>query len=190
MSDGIIQAIIGLFGTVLGAIIGALAQIEIAEIKSPKNKRKTIIDQIDGQTIIFACLTGALGLIFSLVFANSILFGIPRYSTPIIDLGSGWTVIDQRKLESGVEIIYRHYPTGNIRYKNVDPDDTLAKAFLVCGVFRTNIFNYFKPKDISSETTSYESIPLNISNGCYVEFTIWDTLGNLTGIRIEAEPTP
>lgn len=186
MSESILAAIITSVAGIFGAIIGALADIEIAE-KTAKKSRGTY-KKNTSQSIMIMLGAGAIGLILGLVLVQSIFFGRPNFSSPIIDLGSSWVVSDQRYTKTGAEIVYKHYPAGNIKYSLVQPDDSLAKVFMVCGFSRTNIFNYFRPIGEPSNMSSYQSAKFFVRNGCYIEFTVRDILGNEIGIYIQSEP--
>lgn len=199
MSEGIIIAIIGFSGTILGAVIGAFANIQVAKITASKSR-----NQARQNRFSFIAIAAGLGFICSVAFAITQLPDSKQgFSTDsqqqnttqpsnveIIDLGSGWKVSHSQETEKGSEIIYAHFPAGKVKYTSINPDDSLSKVYMVCASSRTNIFNEFLPKYGNSEAADYESNAINVPNDCHIEFTVHDLIGGQIGIEIELEPAP
>ncbi|MEZ4590981.1 MAG: hypothetical protein R3D55_07535 [Chloroflexota bacterium] len=188
MSDGVMIALIGLIGTIGGAIISAYASIKSSQNRGTTSKSPVKKTSSNNKLFSRKWLTGArTGLVLGIIVAILVIFLTTNINN--IDLGSGLR-IERSEATTGIGAtrVFSHYPVGTVQYFDVNPDDSLQKVEAVClGIFKRNLTPFFTPYD-SSSLSSYYSAPLSVPGFCRIDFTVYDELGGgYMGISLWAE---
>ena len=184
MPNVIVIALIGLFGTIIGAMINAYPSIKSCKDKTPLKKPAKIVQSnnklnlrklLRGATVGF--FIGVLGgiLLLSLTFGN-------------VDLGSELQVARSMPTsEAGTSKIFSHHPPTVVKYIYVNPDDSLQMVETVClGVIKRDITHLFNALNLSSRS-SYYSDTMIVPGFCRIDFTVYDELGDFIGISLWAK---
>lgn len=196
MSEGIIIALIGLAGAVIGAAITGFATIVAHQPRSSTGSRSSC-----GTIGLIASVGAAVGLVLGAILGVFLVQQIAPspgpdpapISSSAINLGSGWTPSHISPANGDKYRTYSHYPRSDLRYLNVHVDDDLHKVEKVCHDGTTDITHLFRRRgDITNEEglPHYQSEPIERA-GCRIDFRVVDNYGGNMGIDIiEAEPWP
>ena len=135
----------------------------------------------------------------AIVIENPVVTNTPSFvvrteciSSENIFLGKGFSGFMEEKTSIGAIKKYTHCPPiSPIQYNDVTVDDNLDKVELVCENSTIDLTQSFLPLIIQGELLPhFQSPPLDVPNGCRIDFTVSDSKGVYISLKFSASGVP